>query len=66
MGSSEKVVAGVTPHRDPTDIRIMAKHIYEFLTLGPGAIRHGRGVEKPNRTEKLKIVARERSTRRTL
>ncbi len=30
--------------------------IYEFLTLGPGAISHGRGEEKPKGTEQLELL----------
>ena len=29
---------------------------YEFLTLGPGAISHGRGEEKPKGTEQLELL----------
>ncbi len=29
---------------------------HEFLTLGPGAITHGRGEEKPKRTEQLELL----------
>ena len=36
------------------------------MTLGPGAISHGRGEEKPKETEKLKIVARGWISRRAL
>ncbi len=49
----------------PTDRRILA-HNYQILTLGPGAIRQGRGVEKPKRKEQVEIVARGRSSRRAL
>ncbi len=35
----------------PTDSWILAKHNYEFLTLGPGAISQGRGDEEPKGTE---------------
>ena len=33
----------------PTDNRILAKHIYDFLTLGPVAISQGRGDEEQAR-----------------
>jgi len=29
---------------------------YEFLALGPGAISHGRGEEKPKGTEQLELL----------
>ena len=29
---------------------------YEFLTLGPRAIRHGRGEEKPKKTKQLELL----------
>ena len=35
----------------PTDSRILDKHSYEILTLGPGAISQGRGAERPKGTE---------------
>ena len=35
----------------PTDNLILAKHNYEFPTLGPGAKSQGRGDEKPKRME---------------
>ena len=47
----------------PSDSRIMAKHSYEFLTLGLGAISQGRGVETPKGMDQLEIVARRRSSR---
>jgi len=50
----------------PTDSRIMAKHSYGFLTLGPGAISQGRVDEEPKETGQLKIAARGRSSRRAL
>ena len=31
-------------------------HSYEFLNLGPGAISHGRGEEKPKGTEQLELM----------
>ena len=40
----------------PTDSQILAKHNYEFLTLGPGAISQGRGDEEPKGTEPLGIA----------
>ncbi len=38
----------------PTDNRILAKHSYEFLTLGPGAISQGRGFEEPKGKEQAR------------
>ncbi len=50
----------------PTDIQIMAKHDYEFLYMGPGAISQGRGDEEPKGKEQLESDARGRSSRRAL
>ena len=50
----------------PADSRILAKHSYEFLTLGPGAISQGRGDGEPKGMEQLEIVARGRSSRRAM
>ena len=41
-------------------------HNYLIMTMGPGAIRQGRGVEKPKETEQMEIVARGRSSWRSL
>jgi hypothetical protein len=48
----------------PTDRRILAKNIYDFLSLGPEAISQGRGVEKPKGMEQMEIVARGRRSNR--
>ena len=49
-----------------TDNRILAKHNYEFLILGPGEISQGRGDEELKGTEQLEIDASGRSSRRAL
>ena len=48
----------------PTDNRILAKHNYEFLTMGPGAISQGRGDEEPKGTEQLGLDGAARGRRR--
>ena len=60
-GSRDMRVRASRRTTTPTDNRIMVKHIYEFLTLGPGALSQGRNVEKPKGVEQLGIVARRRS-----
>ena len=47
----------------PINNRIMAKHSYEFLTLGPGAISQGRGDEEPKGTEQLGLTGAKRGRR---
>ncbi len=65
-GSGDKRLRELRRTTTPTDSRIPAKHIYEFLTLGPGAISQGRGDEEPKGTEQLDFVARGRSNSRAL
>ena len=48
----------------PTDSRILAKHIYEFLTLRPGAISQGRGDKEPKGTDQLGLARAARGRRR--
>jgi len=55
-GSGDKRVRALRRTTTPTDIRILAKHSYEFSTLGPGAISQCRGVERPKRMEKLESL----------
>jgi hypothetical protein len=43
--------ASLMPHRDPTNNRILTKHNYDFLGMGPGAIGQGRGAERPKGME---------------
>ena len=65
-GSGDKRLRASRRTTTPTDNRILAKHNYEFLTLGPGAISQGRGDEDLKGTEQLEIAPRGRSSRRAL
>ena len=46
-GSGDRRLRASRRTATPTDSRILAKHSYEFPTLGPGAISRGRGDEEP-------------------
>ena len=63
-GFGDKRLRALRRTTTPTDNRIMDKHNYEFLTLGPGAISQGRSDEEPKGTGQLGLARAARGRRR--
>ena len=63
-GSGDKRLRASCRTTIPTDSWILAKHSYEFLTLGPGAISQVRGNEEPKGTEQSGLAGASRGRRR--
>ena len=58
-GYGDKRLRALRRTTNHADNWILAKHRYEILTLGSGAVSQGRGAERPKGTEQLETMQRD-------